>query len=992
VFKKIELYGFKSFADRLEVDFSSGVTCIVGPNGCGKSNVSDAIRWVLGEQSSRALRGTNMQDVIFKGTENRKQLGYCEVHLYFDNSSKIFPVDYEEVVLGRKLYRSGESEYLLNKTQVRLKDITTILHDSGIDRDGLTIIGQGQVTEIMNAKPESRRGIFEEAAGIAKFKSRKTEAERKLERVAAELVRVNDVISEINRTLGPLLKQAEAAREFVAIKERLKVLEINAYIHSYDNQAEQKQTLQERLDRASSDLENKKALIEQLATLSQSTMDELAGIDQRAEVVRQTILELSVSTQKSLGDGEKISFLEQQRAGVLAEIESLRERHDFEAKNLEGARAVVGSLRSEGESLSAQIKEISGAHANAESLAQKLEVMKARRSQLIGRRETVLHMAQSGEGFKFAVKKLLEEKQRGNQTVAQNIIGVVQKLLTVPTELELAVEVALGAGAQNIIVRDENNARNMIELLSKNNWGRATFMPISAVRHRGLTNEELAYTRYSGVEGVAADLIKYHESIAPVIKSMLGRVIVVDNIGTAVDIARQSRYAFKIVTLDGDVIEPRGSITGGSKSALGGVMWHTNTLAQIDRELKQIDEQLARVGKSTDERGLGAQLTQLRVRHAGIESELGHVAASIERGTVLTRELGYTLKQKEAQLESIRNTLDNARDGGGVDMYEHNMVMLERAKVTLAGFDTQKDEMRARVADAEKQRNEAMDDAAKLHELYYKTAAALEKVDADLNAMQERIWEEYGLNYASCYELKLPDFDYAFSLREITELRRDITKLGPVNLLAIDQSVTEKERFDDYTTQVADLDSAKADLEKVINDLEGEMVGRFRDTFNQINENFGIVFRELFGGGRARLELSDPHNILESGIEIIAEPTGKKLQNISLLSGGEKALTAIAILFAILKLKPMPFCLLDEIEAALDEANVGRFASYLQRYSDRPDTDGAPRALDANGNGTQFIVITHRKPTMELADHLYGVTMEERGVSKLVSVKLEAYA
>ena len=956
--KKIELYGFKSFADRIEVDFGAGVTCIVGPNGCGKSNVSDAIRWVLGEQSSKALRGTNMQDVIFKGTDNRKNLSYCEVSLVFDNCSCVFPVDYKEVVLGRRLYRSGESIYFINKAEARLKDITTLLYDSGIDRDGLTIIGQGQVTEIINSKPESRRGIFEEAAGIAKFKARKVEAERKLERVAAELDRVNIVIAEIDRTLGPLIRQAEAARTYLELRERLKTLDINYYIHSYDNAAQEKQRLNTELEVAYNELEKRQEEISELGAGSASALDQLRELDTRAEEINAQILSLSIALERNSG---------QER--LMAER---RARMEIEESTLENARAFHKTLTMEKAVVDAELERVSAQFERARAGQFALEELKSRREKLLGRRETIQNLIQSGEGYRYSVKKIIEESNR-NSTVAANIVGVVATQIEVPEYLETAIEVALGAAAQNIITESEDNARIMIDLLSRNNWGRATFLPISAVRGRGFSAEDIGTlnqlaARMSGaVVGVGADLIKYNPKITPVIQSLLGRVVVVDGIDNAIRLARASRYAFKVVTLDGDVIETRGSITGGSKNALNNNLWHNNNLKQIEAELENITAQISKSEGGTD--GLAAthdSLTQLKIKSAALDSEI-------------------TATQKT--IDTAAQTLDAARgrdtDAEGLSQTEAQK-RLDLARAELAGLEEKKAEYRTYISVSDERRTIAQDQARSLHERYYKTQAALEHVDRGLNDLQEHVWAEYGLNYSSCYPFRVENFNPELAKIEAQTLRREIAKLGPINLEAIEQSKEAGERYESYTTQVTDLVAARDDLMTVIADLSREMESKFKSDFDKINENFGIVFRELFGGGRARLELSESGDYLNSGIEIIAEPPGKKLQNITLLSGGEKALTAIAILFAILKLKAMPFCLLDEIEAALDEANVARFANYLRRF-----TGGH---TDNTGDTTQFIVITHRKPTMELADNLYGVTMEERGISKLVSVKLEQYA
>jgi chromosome segregation protein len=859
IFKKIEVFGFKSFADRLEVDFNGGVTCIVGPNGCGKSNVSDAVRWVLGEQSSKALRGNQMQDVIFKGTEVRGCLGYCEVSLYFDNANGTFPIDYGEVVLTRKLYKSGESEYFINRKTARLKDMNNLLHDSGIDRDGLTIISQGQVAEIISSKPEARRSIFEEAAGISKFKARKQEAEKRLERTALDLARVSDVINEIERTLVPLLKQAEAAEKYLLLREELKILEINAYIAQYDSAANEKSRLQAELDEIDAAVKTKQHDLVCAGGQISSAMKEISALESKSEYLREQVLNLSVDVER------------EQNQRKLAQIEKLNE-------------------------------------------------LKLEHARLLTKKHTLENLVESGEGYKYSVRKILEEKYK-NSAVSRNIIGVVSQSLKVPGKYETAVEIALGASAQNIITHDEQGAQEIIDRLKRENWGRATFLPLTAARAKTLSDQERGMIeQYGFVLGVASGLVRYDKIIEPVVLALLGRTVVVDRLENATELARRTKYAFKIVTLDGDLIETRGSITGGSKNMLNNNLWHNNNLAIIENSLTDLQERIDNLSRET---------------------------------------------QSDESLLYERKRLEN-------------VIKLDTSKAELDGFIGQKEELRALIDIQEQNKMMLSDEISNLTRSYYRTENALARVDINIEQMQTRIEEEYGMNYSGCYVFKQDNFDLVCALTEINNLKRQIQSLGPVNLGAIEASRESKARFDEYSAQVADLTAAKADIEKIICELSAEMESKFKSDFEKINHNFGVVFKELFGGGHARLELVEADgkkDWLNGGIDIIAEPPGKKLSNITLLSGGEKALTAIAILFAILKLRPMPFCLLDEIEAALDEANVARFANYLQKFS----------------RTTQFIVITHRKATMELADNLYGVTMEEKGVSKIVSVKLEKW-
>jgi len=953
MFKKIELYGFKSFADKLEVDFSSGITCIVGPNGCGKSNVSDAIRWVLGEQSSKALRGSNMQDVIFKGTQDRGRLGYCEVSLHFDNSQKLFPVEYEDVVLSRKLYRDGTSEYQINRQSSRLKDINTLLHDSGIDRDGLTIIGQGQISEIVAARPESRRGIFEEAAGIAKFRARKDEAERKFANVDLELLRVNDVVGEIERGLGTLLKQAENAKKYLALKAELKGLEINLFIHSYDNAAQQKKEINDRLNEISDEIQNIQTTIEELSDKKIATTFELNNVDKRAEDLRDKILTLSLGLEKHSGEQklslEKASNIARMQQDLENEISELDNRLQEEQRNLSIASKDRQNLRSEREATASRIQNLESVHSRAKESAAKLWELKRQRERLIGRRETITNNA---------VRRLVESNNK-------NMIGVFGDLINVPKGLEIAVDVAMGGAAQNIIVQNEDKAKILIDLLKENRWGRATFLPITSAKVRGWSENERFYFKERGVMGVAADLVEYNTDIDRAVQSLLGRIMIVDNIDNAIALAKKSNYSFRIVTIEGDSIETRGSISGGSKRQADNVL----------EDLKKIDSEINILEKGPSEKSIGEELMGLKIGITSMDSELGHLDREVTRISAIIDAVEHGLNEKTMTLNAL------GKETSKIDPEDFNLVKvavekLETAKANLAGLDSAKESLKQTLEQLELDRNTAQDNLAKSHELYYKTQAKLEGIDLELEKLQERIWEEYELNYSACFHMKVEEFDMAEAKVKVADLRRAITRLGSVNIDAITQSEEASARFTEYTTQMTDLQSAKSDLEKVIADLGREMETRFRETFDAINQNFTAVFRELFGGGRAHLEMTDPKDYLNSGIDIIAEPTGKKLQNITLLSGGEKSMTAIALLFAILKVKPMPFVLLDEVEAALDEINVVRFASYLKNFS----------------KNTQFIVITHRKPTMELGDHLYGVTMENRGVSKLVSVSLQDWA
>ena len=1184
-FKQIELAGFKSFADRIEINFDSGITAIVGPNGCGKSNVGDAIRWVLGEQSSKNLRGTSMQDVIFNGTEKRKSLSYCEATLIFDNTDRFFDFDFDELAITRKLYRSGESEYLLNRTPCRLKDIVNILYDSGIGKDGYSIIGQGKVDEIINAKPENRRGIFEDAAGISKFKSRKVEAERKLERTRDNLTRLKDILSEVERQLGPLKKQAENAKKYLEFKGQLKDHEVNAYIYQYENTNEIKAKISEKLNAILEEYNLRQNDLQQATKKYADAMNEINNIDVKIDNFHAQILSLSIGIEKQSSEiqlmRERINHLNIQNDKISLDLQNnekfidkskdelsykqnlIKDKQaDIEALNksyqeisneylkiideialsedevqstqknmldtmdkIADIKSNISKYKTEKEYLESQIKdfdreikelknkvdienvnkkdiETSLENASVEkdryareyatnkfkidSITSNIEDEENDKSSLNAkiqvyenRHKLLLEWQAEYEGYAHSVKKLLREGQKNTQ-ISNKMVGVLASLIKVPEKYETAIEIALGNAVQNIVTYNEKDAKELIEFLKQNQYGRATFMPITTMKPRHISSDDLAKLKVSGCYGVASDLISYDKNINSVISNLLGSTIVVDNLDTALKIANNSHFSYKIVTLDGDVVNPQGSLTGGSKKsgtvnlisrereietittqieklkmefelktknikdlklALEDAKNQTNNLAElknqaeikyateyeklqninniinslqaeflnVERErqlviskINLIEENLASVdnlendanasrssvdalieqrqkkslGLNEKREQLNQNLTTIKVALASAESEINSLTADIERlnEDIISREAMSTGYQDELMRNSdiieqaelmIKEKIDTETTNEAKDKLANiksEQEKLEERKVSLQGS----------LAVLDERKNTLLEDINKLTDRKYNQESQLTKVDTDLENMKEKIYEEYELTYETCQEFKRPDYDVAEGYKEIAYLKKEISKLGYVNVNAIEESKLVMERYESLNEQTTDLEKAESELTQIIKELSSEMEIRFKTEFDKINNNFKVTFRELFGGGNASLELTDEDNLLEAGVDIVAEPPGKKLQNISLLSGGEKALTAIAILFSILKLKPLPFCLLDEIEAALDDANVERFAQYLHRFS----------------SNTQFIVITHRKPTMELADSLYGVTMEEKGVSKMVSVKL----
>ena len=1173
------MVGFKSFADYQKIDFEDGITAIVGPNGCGKSNVADAIRWVLGEQSSKNLRGSSMQDVIFKGTEKRKGLSFCEVSLVFDNTNKMFNSDYQEIIITRKLYRSGESEYLINKTPARLKDIVNLLHDSGIGKNGYSIIGQGMIGKIVNAKPEDRRAIFEEAAGIAKFKSKKAEAEKKLLNTQDNLNRINDLISEIDRQLKPLREQAETAKIYHELKDQLKGLEVNLYIHQYDTASETKNAILEKINAIVEELDYRTKEKEKADNLYTEAFEKVGTIDLDISELKDKVLELNVAITKQSGEidlqKEKYSHLQSENDRLSAELDRLTNIKttcqnaindtDLQIKdkkaqltdknsqadvinkkyntvsselktgedeaaaiqqriidNLEllgDVKAQISALNAEKNSYEKSLAELddmqheinekySDAISKQADSSSKLATLKKQRTKIEAtlndkivrgenlqvdckRSETYLSEISSNivalehrknlleeyekeyEGFNGTVKRLLTDAEK-NKDLKSRIVGVIAGLIKVPSTYQTAIEMALGNAVQNIVTASDEHAKYLINYLKQRDYGRATFLPINTVKPRYFDSHNRKYLDMDGCFGIASELIDYDKKLDGVISSLLGTTVIVNNLNNASNIARASNFAFRVVTLEGDILSTQGSITGGSKKAqvtnilgrqteiensakliakltkekeqktneynkLLNVLQIANNeikstsdnLHTLDIEIAQEDERndkysticreyedeknrvSASIGKN--KKVLDGILKQLnRISDVKTDIETDNIDASASQFTDLRNQRDEysttltslkisiaTLESELISLEQDRNRYQAQLDATNEQIsimeemcnknrqllsvasntmfesesnleHNENYEMLNKIKDKLSKKEQEKANYQEDIKRLDESRNKLLGEVNLLQDRKYKQEIALSKVDTDIETMQERVWTEYGLTYDSAMAFKDPDFDAKIGASAINKIKKDIAELGHINERAIEDCAALEERFGKMYNQSQDLIKAEADVKKIIKDLSNEMIVRFQTEFDKINTNFGIVFKELFGGGSAKLEILDSEDELNAGIDIKAEPPEKKLSNISLLSGGEQALVAIAILFAILRLRPMPFCLLDEIEAPLDEANVTRLAKYLKRFS----------------NETQFIVITHKKPTMEHADTLYGVTMEEKGVSKMVSVKL----
>ncbi len=1182
-FKKIEMIGFKSFADRTVIEFNGGFTAIVGPNGCGKSNVSDAIRWVLGEQSAKSLRGDNMQDVIFKGTEKRKSLSYCEVTLTFDNTDRFFKIDYDELNITRKLYRSGESEYQINRNTCRLRDITDLLFDSGIGKNGYSVIGQGKVSEIVDEKPEDRRTMFEEAAGVAKFKSRKDEAERKLDRTHENLVRIDDIRSEIERQMGPLKKQAEDAKKYLEYRGQLKDLEVNAYIYQYENASVAKEQIKQKMRAIEEELSARTTELEKINSDYNEQMDKLSSFDKEISSLNEQILNLTVDLEKQEGETrvtrEKINYTQkendrlnldlsnaqivvetcdEQEIAKTQESKKLQEKlamlnHSYEelsnhhlkivdemtkletetgqsqqkmietlgslsdvrsdASRLEAEKSIllqnqenlrkslsdaenkienlqktyddnnleVDNLKKEYEKIKKSCEEISGKVFVATKEIAELENEKTNLITQVkvyeNRKKLLIEMQAEYEGYAYSVKKILKESER-NSAVNSKMVGVLASLIKVPAEYETAIEVALGNAVQNIVTYNEDGAKDLISYLKENKFGRATFLPISSMRRRDM--DERTIQGKKGVFGVASKLISYDKQIDNVISNLLGGTVIVDTLATAVDLARDNGFSFKIVTLEGDVVSTQGSLTGGSKkSEIVNLISRQREIETLTTEIENLNQKESELNKKIEflkldlttskeeEKRFVEQRNVIEIRLAKQQEKFEAINKDLEEAkdekevvvmeqtsvsnklklidqdlsqanlvknalsgnkedadllvkqkqeyynktraerddivanmtTVkveiasceqklqgLKDELDRILLEKDRQISNIENLKSHLAENEKFISNAEEMIKVQienakpsEAKDTLQKIRQQRENLEnskvsisSNIKKLDESKLSTMEEITRVNDKKYREETNLSKVDTELEAMQERIYEEYSLTYNGCLEFRRPDFEIKEALIAISKLKKDISALGYVNVHAIEDVSTLLERYNDMTTQADDLRKAEDDLNKIIKDLSNEMLTKFNEEFNKINDSFKVVFRELFGGGNARLELTEAEDPLDAGVEIMVQLPGKAANKLSLLSGGEKTLTAIALLFSILRLKPLPFSLLDEIEAALDDANIERFAMYLKKLS----------------QSTQFIVITHRKPTMELSDSLYGVTMEEKGVSRIVSVKL----
>lgn len=1182
--KKLELYGFKSFAQRTEIVFDEGITGIVGPNGSGKSNIGDAVRWVLGEQSAKTLRGASMSDVIFNGTQKRKPLSYCEVSLVFDNDDHALAMEAAEVMVTRRVYRNGESEYYLNRTACRLKDVVDLFRDTGIGKEGYSIIGQGRIDEILSRKSEDRRQVFEEAAGIVKFKARKEEADKKLQRTLENLERVDDILDELTKRLKPLEEQSRNARVYLELSTELKDLDLNLFLIRSDrararlseleselltvqtiladmesnliDKTTRRDETQNRIDQLEEAITKARTELMECAEHVHESQKKLSALQSRREtrsenrqrIVREqeeaqerlaeiekdhARIQADVEKQHSLiADAEQIlratqeaaekaqakekeadAALEAQKAAVIDQMNRLSDvRNDKTRLNTMQAQMETrlteieessGALQEQEaalrEALTAVEKQLETENQHQQQCQEKLaqarqasdeadtayanlradvEKQSADMQAAASRHSVLTEMTRDMEGYNMAVRRAMTyAKQRG----LTGVKGVLAQLMTVPQAYETAIDMALGAAQQNIVTDTEETAKELINYLRQNRLGRATFLPMSAIRGKTLYGNERNALKLPGCLGVASELVQCAPEYRGIVENLLGRTVIADNLDHGIPIMRAGNHAFRLVTLEGDVIHSGGSMTGGSaQSKVSNLLSRERELKELTAKLQTGRAELDKCRQELTQRQQTAQekrqkvsdavnaLHQQEIAVAREQARRESVSADLNTHLQRMQETEQARVQLHQSLEDIRQqleTIEHQRTGaqGDQSAMEQKTIEMQNALVKARAeasaendrlmvrtlqlsdlrhglSDLERDEAHAQQDQAqilreqerreqllhemdeldaidendmkreeaesarrqkeqlrqesaaqaiEQRRSQAqsdlrdiLSDMENLHEAYnrdseklHKTELAKARIEGDQKNLQNRIWDTYKLTYAGAEEFRRTPFDEKESDRRAAELQGQIRALGTVNVGAVEEYAETKARVDDLTAQQQDLKRAEMDLRELIERLLIQMRSTFVENFSKMQGYFAETFTRLFGGGHAELKLMDPDDPLNCGIEVNAQPPGKKLQLLSLLSGGERALTAIAILFAMLKLKPTPFCILDEIEAALDDANIGYYADYLKEYS----------------KGTQFIVVTHRKGTMERCNSLFGVAMEEQGVSRMVSVSLQDY-
>lgn len=1172
--KRIEMQGFKSFAGKMTLEFHNGVTAIVGPNGSGKSNVADAVRWVLGEQSAKQLRGGNMQDVIFAGTESRKPLGFASVSITFDNEDHKLNLGYPVVTVTRRLYRSGESEYMINGSSCRLKDIQELFYDTGIGKEGYSMIGQGQIDKILNGKPEERRELFDEAAGIVKFKRRKLATLKKLEKEEENLTRITDILKELTKQVVPLEKQSAKAKIYLNKKEELKERDLTIFRFNDEKAEKTLSELNKKNDIAKSQLEDIDREYEGTRSEYEITDEKISELDKEINNLHEGINEVSARKQQCESQiqifNEQLKSAEANRTMLKMQIESfeadkkrrenilneylneknalVREKED-NAKVLTAAendvaniRAILNKEGTEAEKNKERLIEILNSRSTIKEKSQRYitlnEQIEVRKSSLTARMlklsdekkrlrdneeknrneynkicsaidvlessieqiknkiieikqkltetdaamdkiytnyhkqqsllESLSNLAERYEGYGVSVRKVMEQRSRNS-----GILGVVAEIISTQKKYETAIETALGGTLQNIVTDNEATAKYLIEYLKRGHYGRATFLPLSSIRDSkspsNVLNEE-------GVIGLASELVDYDERFQSIVNRLLGKTYVIDNIDHAISIGRKYRHQYRMVTLEGELMAPGGAMTGGSyknsNNLLGRARQIDELKEQVKASKKELQEKEAIISALKDERNSlrlkqnksNDELQQLFIdkntAEVNLKTAIEQTDEVLKDNTSLEKEKRELIRQKEEidnfiksvniemdgstaeetrinqlitdsskkieestanekkaldalesiklkyssvlqkfefneknisneknEIEKIQNSIDEIKKKISDDLEntDEKNNLIEETKILFLKNQTQLEGLNKELQDKTQskdefnkshkalfvKREELSEKKNLLNKEIYRLESLIERNESYREKNINYLWEEYEMTPADIENMEYKEVDYDLLRKEIAELKKEIKDLGNINVNAIEEYKEVKERHDFLSAQYEDIVKAAENLKSIIEELDKGMHKQFTEEFINIQKEFNKVFKQLFGGGMGTLELVEDQDILEAGVRIVAQPPGKKLQNMMQLSGGEKTLTAIALLFAIQNLKPSPFCLLDEIEAALDDANVDRFAKYLHKLS-----------------GTQFIVITHRRGTMTSADRLYGITMQEKGISTMVSVDL----
>ena len=974
--KQIIANGFKSFADKTNIEFNKSIAGIVGPNGSGKSNIVDAVRWVLGEQSVKSLRGTNMADVIFSGSKTRNPSMSATVTLIFDNTDNILPIEYTEVAIKRTIYKTGESEYYLNNEKCRLKDITDLFIDAGVSKESFNIISQGDIATILSDKAEDRRIIFDAASGVLKYKKRKEEAIRKLEKTNNNLIRVNDIINEIETNLDPLYEQSKIAKRYLECKELLDELEVALIVTDID-----------KLNDSVNDCNDKiKLLNDQIfdmetnSNIGSTNLEELKlkynKINDELYNKQQELLALVTEVEKLSGDKNLIIERQKYKSDdikVHNNIVNLKEKLlkiDNEISiSQEKIKAYLNDINTNNNILSDIKIEYNNINQNKNSLESELFNLNNRCTDINYKIDRLKNSIENNTSLPFSVRSVLENPRLNG---IHNVIG---KLIEVDEKYELAINTALGFSSSFIVVDNEESAKKAISFLKTNNSGKATFFPLNVIDKKAIDNNTYQNLNlYDGYIGVASTLVKYESTYDNIIQNQLGTTIVVDNIDNAIKLAATISYRYRIVTLNGEVIHVGGSLTGGSEVSKTSIILEKRELENLNKEKVRLEEQIDNTKKQIEQ--INNELNKTKEKQDKNNYIITNLETKIEyeKNTLLDKQKDKEEIVKEIEsMDKLANNILSEHENKVLEEYYSKVKEKEQKeleiKVLIRDLSIEKEKIDEIEKEYRINNDEYNKNQDKLKQLEIKNSKSEVRLDTLLNILTE----EYSLTYERAKEHYILEMNYDDARKKVKEARDTIKELGTVNIGAVEEYNRINTRYEFLNNQRADLIKANDTINDIINELDEIMKTKFEESFKVIQVKFKEVFKKLFYGGTAELKLTDPKNILTTGIDIIALPPGKKLQNISLLSGGEKSLTAIALLFSILETRMVPFCILDEVEAALDEVNVDTFGEYLESLKDR----------------TQFIVITHKKKTMEFADLLYGITMEESGVSKLVSVKLE---